>query len=288
VYVVTAAMADGTGLSGFAKTHPQRFFDVAIAEGHGVAMAAGLASQGMIPVFAVYSTFLQRGYDQLIHDVALEGHHVVLGVDRAGLVGPDGMTHQGCFDALFLSQIPGFTVFSPASYAEMRSMVRQALFACTGPVAIRYPRGGEGMFRGDASAEGFASCLRQGSDVTLVGYGVMINHLLSAAEMLAAEGIEAEVVKLNRIAPLKTEEVCAYLGGRRVMLVLEDVLGRGCVGQHLAAVLAEQNAAPQKLILKNLEDRFAPEGSIPELEHCFGLDAEGVVQAVKEAMAHGE
>ena len=151
VCAVTAAMADGTGLSGFAKTFPDRFFDVGIAEGHGVSMAAGMAAQGLLPVFAVYSTFLQRGYDMLIHDVALEKLHGVLGVDRAGLVGADGETHHGCFDALFLPALPGYTVLCPASFAELRHMLKTALFSLSGPVAVRYPRGGEGAYQNDAS-----------------------------------------------------------------------------------------------------------------------------------------
>ena len=199
VCAITAAMADGTGLSGFAKEFPDRFFDVGIAEGHAVAMAGGLAKQGMIPVFAVYASFLQRGYDMLIHDVALQNLHVVLGVDRAGLVGADGETHHGCFDAMFLSQIPGFTVLCPSNFAELRHMVRQALFELSGPVAVRYPRGGEGAFPEDTSAQA-AVCLRPGRDVTLLGYGVMVNHLLEAAELLAQQGIDARVVKLNRIS----------------------------------------------------------------------------------------
>ena len=287
VCAITAAMADGTGLTTFAKTFPERFFDVAIAEGHGVSMAAGLASQGMIPVFAVYSTFLQRGYDQLIHDIALEGLHVVLGVDRAGLVGSDGETHHGCFDALYLSEIPGFTVLCPSNLAELRTMLRQALFEIEGPVAVRYPRGSEGALTADTADKPFVS-LRDGGDVTLVGYGVQVNHLLSAAETLAAEGVEAEVVKLNRISPLTGDEVCAALGGRKKLLVLEDSFGAGCVGQRLAAILAEQGMGPQQLILKNLGKTFAPQGSVAELEHGFGLDADGVVKAVREAMRHGK
>lgn len=287
VCAITAAMAEGTGLGGFAKMYPDRFFDVAIAEGHGVAMAAGLASQGMIPVFAVYSTFLQRGYDQLIHDVALEQHHVVLGVDRAGLVGADGETHHGCFDATYLSAIPGFTVLCPANFAELRSMVRQALFETDGPVAVRYPRGGEGLFREDSSGRPIV-CLREGSDVTLVGYGIQINHLLEAADRLAEEGIQAEVVKLNRISPLVHDDVCYALGGRKILLVLEDAFGVGCVGQRLAAILAEHKQSPKQMILKNLEKTFAPAGSVAELEHSFGLDADGVVNAVREVVRDGE
>ena len=287
VCAVTAAMADGTGLSVFAKEFPERFFDVAIAEGHGVSMSAGLASQGMIPVFAVYSTFLQRGYDELIHDVSLEHLHVVLAVDRAGLVGADGETHHGCFDVLFLSEIPGFTVLCPASFAELRSMLRQAVFELDGPVAVRYPRGGEGVFQADTSDKPIVS-LWQGSDVTLVSYGILVNHLLEAAELLAADGIQAEVVKLNRVSPLEHDVVCDALGNRKRLLVLEDSFGAGCVGQRLAAILAEHGMAPEKLILKNLGKTYAPEGSVSQLEHSRGLDAAGVAAAVREAMNDGK
>ena len=287
ICAVTAAMADGTGLSDFAKEFPERFFDVAIAEGHGVSMSAGLASQGMIPVFAVYSTFLQRGYDELIHDVSLEHLHVVLAVDRAGLVGADGETHHGCFDVLFLSEIPGFTVLCPASFAELRSMLRQAVFELDGPVAVRYPRGGEGVFQADTSDKPIVS-LRQGGDVTLVSYGILVNHLLEAADMLAADGIQAEVVKLNRVSPLEHDVVCDALGNRKRLLVLEDSFGAGCVGQRLAAILAEHGMAPEKLILKNLGKTYAPEGSVSQLEHSRGLDAAGVAAAVREAMNDGK
>ena len=152
VCAITAAMEDGTGLTPFAGRFPDRFFDVGIAEGHAAAMAAGLAKQGALPVCAVYSSFLQRAYDQLLHDVALSGLHVVFAVDRAGLVGADGATHHGVMDTVFLSGIPNMTVLCPASFAELRAMLRRALFEMTGPVAIRYPRGGEGAFTADTSA----------------------------------------------------------------------------------------------------------------------------------------
>ena len=287
VCAITAAMAEGTGLTAFSREFPDRFFDVAIAEGHGVSMAAGLASQGMIPVFAVYSTFLQRGYDQLIHDVALEHLHVVLAVDRAGLVGADGETHHGCFDALYLSQIPGFTVLCPASFAELRSMLRQAIFEISGPVAVRYPRGGEGRFREDTSGKPLVR-LRSGGDVTLLSYGVLVNELLTAAEQLAEQGIQAEVLKLNRISPLDGETLGTFFEEQKPLLVLEDSFGAGCVGQRLAAILTEQGKAPRKLMLLNLGKTFAPEGTVAELNHSFGLDAAGVTAAVKEAMNHGQ
>ena len=281
VCAVTAAMADGTGLTEFAKTFPRRFFDVAIAEGHGVSMAAGLASQGMLPVFAVYSTFLQRGYDQLIHDVALERLHVVLAVDRAGLVGADGETHHGCFDALYLSEIPGFTVLCPASFAELRAMLRRALFQMEGPVAVRYPRGGEGAFRGDTGDAPLVR-LREGGDIGLLSYGMLVNQLLEAAELLEEDGIRAEVWKLNQIAPLSAGMLDGFLLPEKPLLVLEDSFGAGCVGQRIAALLTE------RLILKNLGKTFAPEGSVAELQHSFGLDAAGVAEAVREAVGHGK
>lgn len=286
VCAVTAAMADGTGLTGFAREFPERFFDVAIAEGHAAAMAAGLAKQDMVPVLAVYSTFLQRSYDMLIHDVALQGLHVVLGVDRAGLVGPDGETHQGCFDTLFLSEIPGFTVLCPANFAELRSMLRQAVLEISGPVAVRYPRGGEGAFREDTSAEP-ATCLRQGSGVTLLAYGLMVNNVLGAAELLRAEhGIEARVLKLNRIAPLDIDILTPWFQGGEILAVPEDAFGAGCVGQRVSAILAEHGKAPGRLVLKNLGKTFAPEGSVAQLEHSFGLDAAGIAAAVWEAVVH--
>lgn len=282
ICAITAAMADGTGLTPFAKAYPERFFDVAIAEGHGVAMAAGLAKQGMIPVFAVYSTFLQRGYDMLIHDVALQNLHVVLGVDRAGLVGADGETHHGCFDALFLSEIPGFTVLCPSNFAELRRMTRQALHEIEGPVAVRYPRGGEGAFQED-TAQAPLVRLRTGTDVTLLAYGMMINHVLEAAKILEQHGISAEVLKLNRISPLDGETLGGFFGSTDCLLVAEDSFGAGCVGQRIAAILAQQGTAPKRLILKNLGKTFAPEGTVPQLEHCFGLDGASLAAAILEA-----
>ena len=188
-------------------------------------------------------------------------------------------------DALFLSEIPGFTVLCPSSFQELRHMLRQALFEIEGPVAIRYPRGGEGAYREDTSSQAVVR-LRPGSDLTLLGYGMMINHLLAAAETLEKQGIHAGVVKLNRISPLDYEAIGPELAATDTLLVAEDSFGAGCVGQRVAAILAEQGKAPRKLILKNLGKTYAPEGSVPELEHSFGLDAQGIVTAVLEAREH--
>ena len=282
VCAITAAMQHGTGLDQFAADFPSRFFDVGIAEGHAVCMAAGLAKQGMLPVFAVYSSFLQRGYDMLIHDVALQRLHVVLGVDRAGLVGADGETHHGCFDALFLSEIPGFTVLCPASFAELRRMLRQALFEIDGPVAVRYPRGGEGDYREDRSGAPVVR-LREGEDVTLLTYGVLVNQALAAADLLERQGVRTEVLKLNQISPLEYETLAPWLAGKKLLAVAEDAFGAGCVGQRTAAILAQHGQAPEKLVLINLGKTFLPEGTVPQLEHQAGIDAAGIARAVQEA-----
>ena len=222
------------------------------------------------------------GYDQLIHDVALQQLHVVLGVDRAGLVGADGETHHGCFDALFLSEIPGFTVLCPASFAELRKMVRQALFEIAGPVAVRYPRGGEGAYREDRSGQPVVR-LREGADAAILTYGVLVNQALEAADLLAERGIQAEVLKLNQISPLEYETLAPWLSGKRMLAVSEDAFGAGCVGQRVAAILAQHGAAPEKLILINLGKAFLPEGTVPQLQHKAGIDAEGIARAVWEA-----
>lgn len=282
ICAITAAMEDGTGLREFAKEYPERFFDVAIAEGHAVSMAAGMAKQGMIPVVALYSTFLQRSYDMLIHDVALQRLHVVLAVDRAGLVGADGETHHGCFDAMFLPEIPGLTVLCPANFAEERSMLRQALFRCDGPVAVRYPRGAEGFFREDTSAQCIVR-LREGTDVTLLAYGTLIEQVLSAAQLLEKQGISAEVLKLNRLSPLSYQDMAGFFGRTDCLLVAEDSFGSGCVGRRIASILAEHGKAPRRLILRNLGETFAPEGTVAELQRSIGLDAEGIARAVTEA-----
>ena len=283
VCAITAAMESGTGLSDFARAYPERFFDVGIAEGHAVSMAAGLAQQGMVPVVAMYSTFLQRSYDMLIHDIALQQLHVVLAVDRADLVGADGETHHGCFDAIFLSEIPGFTVLSPANFAELRSMLHWAIAECTGPVAVRYPRGGECRLTEDTFPAPLVR-LRQGEDITLLAYGTMIEQVLDAADRLEEQGVHANVLKLNQIAPLHTEMLLALLANTRRLLVVEASFGTGCVGQKIAALLAEETAGPQQLILKNLGADFAPAGSVPQLLHSFGLDGEGIAKTALEAM----
>ncbi len=283
---ITAAMAPGTGLSGFFGQFPGRSFDVGIAEGHAVSMAAGMAKQGLIPVFAVYSTFLQRSYDMLLHDVGIQGLHVVLGVDRAGLVGADGETHHGVFDPAFLATVPGMEVYSPASFAELRTMLRHAVLTCTGPVAVRYPRGGEGAYQGDAGLG--SAVLRPGRDITLVGYGTLMNQLLAAAGALAEEGISAEVVKLGRIAPLDAAAVAESAGRTGHVLIAEEAMAAGGVGERLAAALLTAGVPVKGLALANLGAGYLPHGSVEQLLALRGLDGAHLIKRVEEVLRHGE
>ena len=276
---ITAAMSGGTGLEGFAARFPTRFFDIGIAEEHATAMAAGMAKQGLLPVFAVYSSFLQRSFDMLIHDISLQQLHAVFAVDRAGLVGRDGETHQGSFDVSYLSAVPGMTIYSPASFAELDSMLALALYSCTGPVAIRYPRGGEGRYR-DCRSEA-ESILLEGGDVTIVSYGVMINEAIEAAERLKAEGISAELIKLGRIRPNCFSTVQASVHKTRRLIVVEDVCDFGCVGGQILASLAGGTGEISVRLL-NLGDGIVTHGSVDELRRVCGIDAEAVVKNAKE------
>ena len=281
VCAITAAMESGTGLQQFAKRYPDRFFDVGIAEGHAVSMAAGLAKQGVIPVFAVYSTFLQRAYDMLIHDVAIQNLHVVFAVDRAGLVGDDGETHHGVFDIAYFSSVPHMTVLAPANYAELRDMMDYAIFEAEGPVAVRYPRGGEGNYSENAGRCG-ATTIVKGNDITIISYGTMINEAKTAAELLKERGISAEVIKLNTVIPVDYEYIAESVQRTGRLLVAEECTSMGCVGQQISAWLAERNKVPREIVLCNLGSDFVTHGTVPELRRHMGIDGASICRKAME------
>ena len=276
---ITAAMPDGTGLTAFASAYPRRTFDVGIAEGHAVSMAGGLAKAGMIPVVAVYSTFLQRAYDMILQDVAMLHLHVIFAVDRAGLVGEDGETHHGLFDVGFLRQVPGLTILCPGCRAELREMLQWAVQKCDGPVAIRYPRGGDGAFL----TGGRETLFRVGRDITLVTYGTMINQVLPAADQLAERGIEAEVLRLRTIKPLDMESIATSVRKTGRLLVVEEVGGVGSVGYELIEKLS-QRGIPVVYSGQNVGDRFVTHGSVPELYQALSLDTASIVRRAEEVV----
>lgn len=280
---ITAAMRSGTGLCPFALRFPARFYDVGIAEGHAVTMAAAMAKQGLHPVLAIYSSFLQRAYDMLLHDVALQKLHVVLGVDRAGIVGNDGDTHNGCFDVSYLSAVPGMTILCPASFAELRAMLRKALYQVAGPVALRYPRGGEGRYT-DVHTEP-VTCLQSGRDVTLVTYGILINEVLEAAKLLEEHDIQAEILKLGQIHPLDFDVILHSLRQTGRVIVVEDVCESGCVGERILAAAAQNGIYLKASRLINLQSGLVQHGAPEVLMQKCGLNAETIAAAAHDLFA---
>ena len=285
VVAVTPSMAAGSGLLPFAEAFPDRFFDVGIAEGHAVTFSGALAEGGLVPVCSVYSSFLQRAYDSLIHDVALTGKHVVFAVDRAGAVPGDGKTHQGVFDLAFLSQIPNMTVLSPCSLAEQEKMLRYAVSEHTGPIAVRYPRGGAPI-----EPEGLAFCadkavlLRKGSDVLLAAEGVMTAAALDAAARLEKEGIEAAVLYLRSIKPLDMDAIRTAAASVRLIATLENGIRIGGAGERIAAALADTGVRTPVRIF-GFPDEFLPHETVEELMEDYGLTGQAIAQAVKEALS---
>lgn len=280
VCAITAAMVSGTGLGEFSQKYPDRCFDVGIAEGHAVSMAGGLAIQGMIPVVAVYSTFLQRAYDMILQDVAMQDLHVVFAVDRAGLVGEDGETHHGVFDVSFLRSVPHMQVLCPANQAELEQMLRKAVFEMKGPVAVRYPRGCDGAY----TALPESPILRQGSHITMIGYGKLINNILEAAELLKQQGIAAEVIKLPSVKPLDMATIAASVRKTGHLLIAEETVCIGCAAKEIAAQLRLAGIiVPNRLI--NIPDRFVTHGSIARLYEELGLDAQSLCKAAMEVCA---
>ena len=278
IAAITAAMADGTGLFEFSQRFPKRFFDVGIAEGHAVTMAAGMAKQGLVPVFGVYSSFLQRAYDMLVHDVALLGLHVVLLVDRAGIVGNDGETHNGAFDVAYLSSIPGMTILAPANFAEAKAMLRQAIYEIDGPVAVRYPRGGEGEHREVLREK--ENLLRSGSDVTAVCYGTMVNQMLPAVDRFADTGASTDLIRITSLNESEYPAVMASLRKTRRLLVCEDVCASGSLGEKLLAMAAREGICLRGAVQKNLGSGIVVHGSVPALLKQLEMDPEGIYQSL--------
>ena len=277
---ITAAMPGGTGLLGFMREYPQRLFDVGIAEEHAVSMAGGLAKQGMTPVVALYSTFLQRAYDQLMQDVGILHMHVVLAVDRAGLVGDDGPTHHGVFDVGFLRQIPGMRILAPASLKEQTQMLTWAIQEYDGPVAVRYPRGTEGAYTGSAwDGKATAVSHRRGRDITLITYGTLINPVLDAAARLEKQGIQCTVLRLLELADFSVKEILGMMPEKKNVVVIEETAANSGVKLPLAWEL-QQQCPDCRVSGIDLGKGFVPHGNQARLYEYCGLDADSIARFV--------
>ncbi len=281
---ITAAMPGGTGLLEFQKNFPKRTFDVGIAEEHAVSMAGGLAKQGMVPVVAVYSTFLQRAYDQILQDVCMQGLHVVFAVDRAGLVGEDGETHHGIYDVGFLRHAPGLRILCPGSRQELRDMLRWAVNDQTGPVAIRYPRGGDRGF--DESAWNpqvpVVRC-KEGTDIAIVAYGNMTHNAMDAAMQLQESGISAAVLRMLCIEPMPIQLIAQRLPDNVPVVLVEELSGNCGIGDKFAYELGSLDSG-RKIEYLNLGHQFIQHGAVDALQTHYGIDVEHIVKSVREVL----
>lgn len=281
VCAVTAAMSIGTGLDRFSNEHKDRFFDIGIAEEHAVAFSLGLAKSGFIPVFAVYSTFLQRCFDQLLHDAALQKQKMVIAIDRAGFVGEDGETHQGVFDVSMLRSVPDIIVYSPSTYEGLRHAMQQAIYSESNLVAVRYPRGAqralpESIQPTFADFDVFGD---ENAEKAIVTYGRTFSACAFAYERLKAEGESVKLIKLNRIIPVCSEAVKAAAGCKTVCFIEEGVR-RGGVGEGFLLELSD-NGFSGKYNLRAVEDGFVKQASVESLLYKYGFDEDGVYSLVK-------
>lgn len=280
IVAVTAAMEAGTGLSEFAKKFPDRFFDVEIAEQHALGMVAGMAKCGLKPVIPIYSSFLQRGYDQLIHDIALQKLPVVVCVDRAGIVGNDGETHQGILDLSFLETIPNFTVMAPKNFAELEEMLEFAV-KFDGPVAIRYPRGGEGSYEFNVESEriehGKCEVLSSGEDVTILAIGKMVEYAMKVAEKLEAVNISAEVINARFVKPLDEMAVKGSVEKTKKIVTMEDNIETYGFAGAVDKVLCNCEC---DVLNFGYPDEFIKHGSTAEIEAKYGLDIESMTKKI--------
>lgn len=276
IVAITAAMASGTGLSTFSKRFPTRFYDVGIAESHAVTFAAGLASQGYVPVFAVYSTFLQRAYDQILHDVALQNAHVIFAIDRAGIVGADGETHHGIFDLSFLSHIPNLTIMAPKDGNELKQMLNFAVYEMNGPVAIRYPRGNieDSFFTDEDISLGKAEVLKVGTDISIIALGKTVKTALDVSKILACKNVSAEVINARFLKPLDSITILSSIRKTKRVITIEDNVIDGGLATAIKDLVADEKDVTGDYFA--YPDEFIIHGSCDEIERIYGMDAESI------------
>jgi len=287
IIAVTAAMPEGTGLLKFAEAYPDRFFDVGIAEQHGVTFAAGLATEGLTPVVAIYSTFLQRAYDQIVHDVCIENIHVVFAIDRGGIVGEDGPTHNGLFDFCYLRSLPNMVVMAPANENELRRMLVTAI-AHNGPISLRYPRGTAVGVPIDSDIEplmiGKGKVLSQGNDVLILAIGSTVDESIKAESILKKEGMAATVVDCRFVKPLDTDMIASLARKIPRIITVEENVRQGGFGSAVMECLNDQGIVDYDLIRLGIPDRFVEHGPQKLLRSKYGIDSDGIANAAKKLL----
>ena len=273
-------MADGTGLTEFSKKYPDRFFDVGIAEQHAVGMAAGLAKSGLVPVVPLYSSFIQRAYDQLVHDVAIQDLPVVICADRAGIVGNDGETHQGLLDLSFTNTIPNFNIMAPKDFNELESMLEFAI-NLKKPVMIRYPRGGEtkSFEKSEEITLGKAEVVREGNDIAIIAIGKMVSRAIEVSDKLSENGIEATVINARFLKPLDKDCILKKKKKKKTVATIEDGTIIGGLGSKVEELIFE-NKLDINLEKFAYPDEFIKHGSVSEIEEKYGLDVGSIVECL--------
>ncbi len=281
IVAITAAMPDGTGLSEFAKRFPKRFFDVGIAEEHALTFACGLAAKGMIPVFAVYSSFMQRAFDQMIHDAALQNLHIIVTLDRAGLVANDGATHHGIFDTAFISEIPNVEFYAPNSFKALEEAFEKAINA-NGPVVIRYPKATDSDLTGFEIKEGLDhKDFGDSPENALITYGRLTENVIKAAILLQENGSSTRVISLKKLSPLPYDEIINALSGGKNIVFAEEGIKNGGVAQRLASLMAENNVLEgRKFRIKAIDGIFPQHGSNDQLYDLLGLSPQGIAEEI--------
>ncbi len=282
--IISPAMIPGSGLTEFSKKFPSRMYDVGIAEAHAVTFAAGIANGGGLPVVSIYSSFLQRAYDSVIHDVAIAGYHVVFAVDRAGIVAGDGATHQGVFDISFLTGIPNMTLLSPSSYAELEKMLVYAVLKHNGPIALRYPRGSEiiKIDNGDFSLSK-AAIVKEGNDVTIVAEGQSVGYALKGAQILAEKGISAEVIDVRTIKPMDFDTIFESAQKTGRLYTIEESVRRGGIGEMICTQMGLRQI-DCTIKIKAIEDEFIKHGTISELNDYYGFTPEKISEDIERML----
>jgi len=281
VVAITAAMTDGTGLKEFSEKFPNRLFDIGIAEQHAVTMSAGLAANGIIPVVALYSSFLQRAYDQVVHDVAMQNLHVVFAIDRAGIIGNDGETHQGVFDSAFLCQIPNMTVMTPVDYREFENMLEYAVNMHNGPICVRYPRGSSKseINSSDMKIEiGKGTIVKEGTDITIIASGKMIKTAIDVNEILNRNEINAEILNLRFLKPLDEEMILKSSIKTKKVIIIDETVKDGSIVLKINTLLPKNI----KVLFKTLPNQFIKQGTIDELLKENNLDADSIAVDILE------
>ena len=279
IVAITAAMADGTGLSEFKKKYPKRFFDVGIAEQHAIGMAAGMAKSGLIPVVPIYSSFYQRAYDQVIHDVCMQNLHVIMCADRAGIVGNDGETHQGLLDMASFSIVPNMTIMAPKDFKELEQMIDFAV-NFNGPILIRYPRGGEGKVKFKCNEKivlGESELLKEGSDVTIIAIGKMVEKAVEVADKFSKIGVDAEIINARFLKPFDENKIIESIEKTKNVITIEDGFIKGGLATTVNELIAKNGIIDVNIENCGYDDEFVKQGSVQELEQINGLDCNSIV-----------